>query len=296
MLPPSNIHKIGAASAQGMTSRAPPVLVLLVLVCAARSATAGTIEQHATYQACLAAPSTCTRLDLDQIRLTGSIPSELGNITSLMYMDLDDNQLIGTIPTELAALTVLTYMRLSRNQLSGTVPGELASLVGLTYLNLFGNNLVGTIPKELAALTRLTWLDIPNNQLTGSIPSELASLTRLNRMMLYLNQLTGSIPSELSALTSLTWLTLCDNAGLCGDVPGSVTPTASSWCPSATQGTILGSPCPTSAPTEHASKQTEDSQPLKENWYRKRDVAREKAFPQKRAWWRKQTKKESSDS
>mmetsp|Transcript_39878 Transcript_39878/g.76226 ORF Transcript_39878/g.76226 Transcript_39878/m.76226 type:complete len:273 (-) Transcript_39878:237-1055(-) len=272
MLPPSNIHKIGAASAQGMTSRAPPVLVLLVLVCAARSTVAGTVEQHATYQACLAAPSTCTRLDFDNFGLSG------------------------TIPTELGALVELTVLRLSSNQFTGTIPSSLGTLTNLAYLNLFGNQLVGGIPSELGMLTMLTWLDIPLNQLTGSIPTEIGSLTMVHRMMLYKNKLTGSIPNELSALTGLTWLTLCDNAGLCGDVPGSVTPTASSWCPSATQGTILGSPCPTSAPTEHASKQTEDSQPLKENWYRKRDVAREKAFPQKRAWWRKQTKKESSDS
>jgi len=30
--------------------------------------------------------------------------------------------------------------------------------------------------------------------------------------------------------------------------------------------------------------------PLRENWFRKRDVAREYAFPQKHAWVRKQAK------
>jgi len=34
-------------------------------------------------------------------------------------------------------------------------------------------------------------------------------------------------------------------------------------------------------------------QPLKDNWFRKRDVARKEAFPQKYSWLRKQAKPEA---
>ena len=38
---------------------------------------------------------------LDDNELTGAIPSELGNLTSLTRLDLFDNELTGVIPPEL---------------------------------------------------------------------------------------------------------------------------------------------------------------------------------------------------
>jgi len=48
-----------------------------------------------------------------------------GNITSLF---LQSNQLSGTIPSELGQLTQLTGLILQSNQLSGTIPSELGQL------------------------------------------------------------------------------------------------------------------------------------------------------------------------
>jgi len=53
----------------------------------------------------------------------------------------------------------------------------------------------------------------------------------------------------LGALTGLTWMLVCNNPGLCGDVPAGVTPTTSGDCPTALGGTLLGSDCPSSPPT-----------------------------------------------
>ena len=66
-----------------------------------------------------------------------------GRVTSL---DLNDNQLSGTIPTQLGNLANLEELLLTRNQLTGTIPAELASLTGLDILALGGNQLTGTIP------------------------------------------------------------------------------------------------------------------------------------------------------
>jgi len=122
------------------------------------------------------------------------------------------------------------------------------------------------------------------------------------------------LPSELGFLTRLTRMWVCNNPGLCGDIPAGVTPDAESgWgCPTALGGTLLGSDCPTSppttaspsmsptaapssSPTESAYTPTSVSgdQPLKDNWFRKRDVARKEAFPQKHSWYRKQAKREA---
>ncbi len=159
-----------------------------------------------------------TELDLSDYYLSGSIPTELGSLTSLTSLDLGGNTLSGSIPTELGSLTGLTSLDLSGNQLSGSIPTELGSLTGLTYLDLGGNELSGSIPTELGSVTSLTSLDLGSNELSGSIPTELGSLTSLTSLDLSGNDLSDSIPTELGSLTSLTYLDLGGNE-LWGFIP-----------------------------------------------------------------------------
>ena len=57
-------------------------------------------------------------LYLLDIQLTGSIPSEIGNLTNLTYLNLGGNQLTGEIPSEIGNLTNITYLNLGSNQLT----------------------------------------------------------------------------------------------------------------------------------------------------------------------------------
>ena len=157
-------------------------------------------------------------LDLSSTRLTGEIPSELGNLTYLEGLDLSSNQLTGEIPAELGNLTYLTELHLDNNQLTGEIPAELGNLTYLTELHLDNNQLTGEIPAELGNLTYLTELHLDNNQLTGEIPAELGNLTYLERLWLGGNQLTGEIPAELGNLTYLERLWLGGNQ-LTGEIP-----------------------------------------------------------------------------
>ena len=160
-------------------------------------------------------------LDLSSTRLTGEIPSELGNLTYLEGLDLSSNQLTGEIPAELGNLTYLTELHLDNNQLTGEIPAELGNLTYLTELHLDNNQLTGEIPAELGNLTYLTELHLDNNQLTGEIPAELGNLTYLERLWLGGNQLTGEIPSELGNLTNLKDLDLSNNQ-LTGEIPSAL--------------------------------------------------------------------------
>ena len=117
-------------------------------------------------------------------------------------LDLSGNQLTGTIPTELGNLTALLRLFLNSNSLSGSIPTELGNLTNLTVLYLYNNQLTGTIPTELGNLTNLESLHLGGNSLSGSIPTELGNLTNLRYFLLYDNQLTGTIP--LSSVTSPT--------------------------------------------------------------------------------------------
>ena len=162
--------------------------------------------------------SSLTQLWLSENQLSGSIPAELGNLTSLTWLWLSKNQLSGTIPTELGQLSSLTQLWLDDNRLTGSIPAELGSLTGLTFLRLDVNFLSGTIPTELGQLTNLEELVLSVNELTGTIPTELASLTGLYSLTLDRNQLSGSIPEELGQLTNLEGLTLHTNR-LSGSIP-----------------------------------------------------------------------------
>ncbi len=151
-------------------------------------------------------------------QLTGSIPTELGNLSNLKFLWLDSNQLTGSIPTELGNLSNLNRLRLDSNQLTGSIPTKLGNLSNLEFLILYSNQLTGSIPTELGNLSNLKFLWLDSNQLTGSIPTELGNLSNLESLWLNSNQLTGSIPTELGNLSNLSRLRLYSNQ-LTGSIP-----------------------------------------------------------------------------
>jgi Leucine-rich repeat (LRR) protein len=143
-------------------------------------------------------------------KLTGAIPKEFGQLTSLTHLDLSGNELTGAIPKKLGQLTSLAYLDLSGNKLTGAIPKELGQLTSLTHLDLSGNELTGAIPKYLWQPS-LTYLDLGGNKLTGAIPNELGQLTSLTHLNLGGNELTGAVPKYLWQLMSLTYLDLSGN-------------------------------------------------------------------------------------
>ncbi len=98
-------------------------------------------------------PTRVVGISLVNRRLTGTIPGELGGLSSLTGLWLWENQLAGTIPSELGNLSNLEWLDLGHNDLSGTIPAELGGLSNLTGLDLSGNELSGPIPAELGALS-----------------------------------------------------------------------------------------------------------------------------------------------
>ncbi|MEN8216452.1 MAG: leucine-rich repeat domain-containing protein [Pseudomonadota bacterium] len=151
-------------------------------------------------------------------KLTGSIPSELGNLSKLAVINLGLNKLTGSIPSELGNLSKLESLYLFDNQLTGSIPTELGNLSKLEVLDLSFNSITGSIPAKLGNFSDLESLRLNNNRLTGSIPSELGNLINLRYLQLNNNRLTGSIPSELGNLSDLESLFLSDNK-FCGEIP-----------------------------------------------------------------------------
>eukprot|EP00542_Grammatophora_oceanica_P018549 CAMPEP_0194034200 /NCGR_PEP_ID=MMETSP0009_2-20130614/6604_1 /TAXON_ID=210454 /ORGANISM="Grammatophora oceanica, Strain CCMP 410" /LENGTH=678 /DNA_ID=CAMNT_0038675011 /DNA_START=63 /DNA_END=2099 /DNA_ORIENTATION=+ len=143
-----------------------------------------------------------------ELALEGTIPTEIGLLTSLKRLSIVGNNLEGTILTEIGLLTSLLELDLSRNEnLQGaTIPTEVGLLSALTYLGLSRVGLEGSIPTEVGALTSLKQLFLTSNEyLSGEVPTELANLAshHLQKIFLAETQLSGSIPA-----------TLCDTLGV----------------------------------------------------------------------------------
>ena len=148
-------------------------------------------------------------LNIPSKNLSGSIPAELGNLSSLKQLDLENNQLSGSIPAELGNLSTIEVLDLSENQLSGSIPAELGNLSSLINLYLQGNQLTGSIPAELGNLSTIEILNLSENQLSGSIPAEIVRLTNLETMSLCWNYLTGELPSGIDKMN--IWTTMWPN-------------------------------------------------------------------------------------
>ena len=165
------------------------------------------------------------------VRKTWRLPSELGQLTELIWMYLGGPLLTGTIPPELGQLANLEQLTLAGSRLTGSVPPELGQLKKLARLELHNNRLTA-LPPELGRLSQLGILNLSGNQLTAlppefgqlshlyklglagnqlaSLPNEIGRLSRLNELGLAGNQLT-TLPSEFGQLTRLEILDLQDN-------------------------------------------------------------------------------------
>ena len=164
-------------------------------------------------------------LHLQENGLKGSIPQEIGSLSSLRALDLSVNEMTGPIPPELGNLTDLRLLNLhgdwerDAQRLNGPIPPELGGLANLRTLNLGLNHLTGSIPPQLGNLADLTRLSLRANELTGSIPPQLGNLSRLRDLELGINRLTGSIPEALGDLADLRYMSLKLNS-LAGPIPG----------------------------------------------------------------------------
>ncbi len=162
-----------------------------------------------------------TLLELADNNLRGTIPADLGSLSSLVRLDLAENKLRGTIPATLGSLSELRHLYLARNDLTGSIPAALGSLSNLQQLDLLHNDLTGSIPTALGNLSELRYLDLIGNDLTGSIPNQLGNLSKLTKLLLGTNQLSGTIPPVLSSLSNLSILRL-DYNDLTGSIPASL--------------------------------------------------------------------------
>ncbi|KAJ6738340.1 PROMASTIGOTE SURFACE ANTIGEN PROTEIN PSA [Salix koriyanagi] len=136
-------------------------------------------------------------------RLSGEIPKELGNITTLTTLSLEANQFSGTIPPDLGKLINLqelyiSFLPLRISDLNGPTQGfpMLITMTGMIRLILRNCNISGELPAYLWTMKSLEVLDVSFNKLVGKIPDTI-SADRLRFVFLTGNLLSGDVPDSI---------------------------------------------------------------------------------------------------
>ncbi|CAI7903872.1 unnamed protein product, partial [Closterium sp. NIES-53] len=97
---------------------------------------------------------------IEDNKLTGPLPTEIGNCTSLQILYLSNNSISGSLPDSIGQLWAMRDMRLDSNMLSGALPPTMGLLSNLTVLELHSNQLSGALPATLGKLSLLKALTI----------------------------------------------------------------------------------------------------------------------------------------
>ena len=126
--------------------------------------------------------------------LGGTLSTRLGLLTNLEAVTLsrNDRGLTGTLPTELENLSKLHFLSLMGNRLTGSI-SVLGKLSQLQTIMVDENDFTGQIPSELGELKNLSRLYMDINSFTGTLPSELGQMDALLQLFVSQNDLSGTV-------------------------------------------------------------------------------------------------------
>ncbi|KAK4489369.1 hypothetical protein RD792_005177 [Penstemon davidsonii] len=190
-------------------------------------------------------------LDVSGNKLSGEIPSAVGDLGSLEFLNMAKNEFFGSIPASIGQLKTLIVLDLSENQLNGSIPLEIGGVTSLNELRLEKNSLVGNIPLSIGNCSSIMSLSLAHNEITGSIPASLAKLPYLKNVDFSFNKLTGALPKQLANLVNLQSFNISHNQ-LQGELPNggffnTIAPSSVSDNPSLC-GAAVNRTCPTVLP------------------------------------------------
>ncbi|KAK9081988.1 hypothetical protein Syun_030970 [Stephania yunnanensis] len=145
--------------------------------------------------------------------LTGSLPYDLGNLSSLQFIGLGRNFLEGGIPDSIGQLKSLYFLSLDENMLSSKLPPSIYNLSSLWSLSLTMNQIVDRLPSDIGRtfLPNLRELYIAGNHFFGPLPSSLFNISTLEMLELSGNGFTGKVPDNMGNMQKLQFLGLSQN-------------------------------------------------------------------------------------
>ncbi|XP_025827437.1 receptor kinase-like protein Xa21 isoform X2 [Panicum hallii] len=122
---------------------------------------------------------------LGSCKFGGALPESLSNLsTSLRFISLSHNAISGSIPRDIALnklsgeipsslgeCQVLQNLYLQNNMFSGGIPSLLGQLKSLQIVDLSSNNLSGKIPTFFGTFRVLDYLNLSFNSFSGELPT-----------------------------------------------------------------------------------------------------------------------------
>uniref|UniRef100_A0A0E0JVR2 Leucine-rich repeat-containing N-terminal plant-type domain-containing protein n=1 Tax=Oryza punctata TaxID=4537 RepID=A0A0E0JVR2_ORYPU len=140
----------------------------------ANNSLSGEIPAELTEMPMLRSERVTSHLDIKILELpvyTGPSPKYFTVSDFPAVMILENNNLTGVIPTEIGQLKSLLSLILGSNNLHGEISETILDLTNLEILDLSNNHLTGTIPADLNNLNFLSELNVSNNDLQGPVPT-----------------------------------------------------------------------------------------------------------------------------
>ncbi|XP_031106376.1 probable LRR receptor-like serine/threonine-protein kinase At1g53430 isoform X2 [Ipomoea triloba] len=144
-------------------------------------------------------------LDLTRNYISGSISRSFGQLR-LTKLSLLGNRINGTIPKEIGDISTLEELVLEDNELEGPLHENLGKLSRLKKLQLSANNITGVIPETFGNLKNLTDFRIDGNPISGKVPSFIGNWTKLTKLYMHGTLLEGPIPQNISLLENIDTL------------------------------------------------------------------------------------------
>ncbi|KAF4355294.1 hypothetical protein F8388_026564 [Cannabis sativa] len=136
-----------------------------------------------------------TVINLRDMSLIGTLPSDLGTLSQLTTLSLQGNHFKGSFPS-MANLSLLQSIYLDGNSFTSIPSGCFQGLTNLQTLSISTNiNLAPwSFPAELVGSSRLVTLYAKSCNMFGTIPDIFGSFSNLQDVRLSYNNLTGVLP------------------------------------------------------------------------------------------------------
>ncbi|XP_016683987.1 receptor kinase-like protein Xa21 [Gossypium hirsutum] len=154
-------------------------------------------------------------LNLTNMNLRGTIPSQLGKLSFLLSLDLSSNNFYGHLPKELGQLHRLRIIQLSYNGLNGEIPSWLGNLhrVPSSIFNISSLKAIDPIrySTTLTNAPKLENLVLWGNKFSGNITGSISNASMLKNLALEDNLFSGPIPKTLGNLRHLEVLRIINN-------------------------------------------------------------------------------------
>ena len=162
-----------------------------------------------------------TSMNLQQQNISGTLPPDLGLLTSMENFEIYENDLYGTIPDSFNKWTNLTTFYVFHNKITGTVPFSVGQWSKLQQVSFAFNRMTGTLPSSIARWTNLDYFGAYGNQFNGSIPDGVGQWKNMLYFNIHRNSFSGSLPTSIGQLTELQTFNILDNR-IIGSIPESI--------------------------------------------------------------------------